>query len=394
MNPTVPIQSFMEAIQAALQNQIFIKLKFSKPIHSDAELKAISIKLVDIKQQMKMQFVYSYQKKDITSNFEISEGIELLKQSIGRDFKNCMLFSTQQDVQLLFNKKMQPSVIHHKPSHTTAPSTDHDHIKQRLLTFQNKPYLKALGIVTQQDAIAHSMIPKWNQINKFVEIVHNTLKNCTHSFQTLNVLDMGSGKGYLTFALYDYLVNHLSQPCKIRGVELRKDLVDFCNNLALQSDFTNLSFETNSINEHQAKQVDLLIALHACNTATDDAIYKAITSDCSIIILSPCCHQQIRPELNITNELQEICKHGILRERMAEILTDTMRSLILEAYGYKTQIFEFISDEHTHKNLMLIGVKKETNPNRQNYFVRLKNLKSLFGVGHFYLEDRLNKDKL
>lgn len=389
MNNISEVQKFIEHTRLAVDDQSFIRIKVSKPVNNDAEIKGVAIKIIMIKQQPNFQFVYSYQKKDITKNFVITEGIEKIGELLEKGFKNFILFTSKQDIQLLFNKKMQPKLHFLKPACSCVPSTDHDRTKNRILQIEGSQYLKELGIVINNNEIAPSMQAKWTQINKFIEIVSNTIQNDKAKRQKMNVVDMGSGKGYLTFALYDYFVNQLKIDANITGIEVRTELVNYCNSVAQKCGFENLKFTTNTIKDAEIKDIDLLIALHACNTATDDAIFKGIISNCSIIILSPCCHQQIRPELNLTNELKEIAKHGIMKERLAEMVTDTMRSFILEAYGYKTQIFEFISDEHTHKNLMIIGVKKDGNVESKKHFEKLENIKKLFGINNFYLENIL-----
>ncbi|MBS4014040.1 MAG: SAM-dependent methyltransferase [Bacteroidetes bacterium] len=393
MNNKSEIQKFVDYTKSSLDDQSFIRIKISKPFQSDSEIKGVVIKIVKIKQQANFQFIYSYEKKDITKNFLIDEGIAKIEELLEKGFKNFILFTSKHDIQLLFNKKMQPKVYVIKPSCTCIPSTDHNRNKIRILKVEDNLYLKELGIVTNNNEVAPSMQAKWTQINKFIEIVSYTIQNDKDSLQKMNIVDMGSGKGYLTFALYDYFVNQLKISSNITGIELRKELVDLCNSIAQKCSFENLKFTTNTIKDSEIKDIDLLIALHACNTATDDAIYKGITSNCSIIILSPCCHQQIRPELNLTKELKEIGKHGIMKERLAEMVTDTMRSIILEAYGYKTQIFEFISDEHTHKNLMIIGVKKDGKIDCKKHFEKLDNIKRLFGINNFYLENIMSAAK-
>ncbi len=393
MNNISEIQKFIEQTRLSVDNQSFIKIKVSKPANNDAEIKGVVIRMIMIKQQPNFQFVYSYQKKDITKNYLIAEGIVKISELPEMGFKNFLLFTSTKDIQLLFNKKMQPQVHILKPSCTCIPSTDHDKTKKRILQIEGSQYLKELGIVINNSEVAPSMQAKWTQINKFIEIVSHTLQNDKAKLQKMNVVDMGSGKGYLTFALYDYFVNQLKIDANITGIELRTELVNYCNSVAQKCGFENLKFTTNKIIDAEIKNVDLLIALHACNTATDDAIFKGINSNCSIIILSPCCHQQIRPELNLTNELKDIAKHGIMKERLAEMVTDTMRSIILEAYGYKTQIFEFISDEHTHKNLMIIGVKKDGKIDSKKHLEKLENIKKLFGISNFYLEDIMNAAK-
>jgi hypothetical protein len=198
---------------------------------------------------------------------------------------------------------------------------------------------------------------------------------------------MGSGKGYLTFAVYDFLVNELRIEAEITGIEYREDLVGICNGIAAECGYSGLKFLRGSIADFEIPACDILIALHACDTATDDAIFKGIRSQAEVIIVSPCCHKQIRKQLDINNELKEITRHGILEERLAEMATDTLRALVLEANGYSTNVFEYISDEHTHKNIMITAVKKTKTADPSLYFEKIGGLKKFLGIKKFYLED-------
>lgn len=384
------VKKFIEHIKAAIKDNNFVKIKINKSIEK-IEINKVSIRLVKIKNTTNFQFVYSYLKKDITKNLLIDEGIEKIQEILGKDYKNSILFTTEKDIRLWFNKKMEAKIQYLKPSFLSTFPKNHNRIKNKLVKIENNKYLQELGIATKDDQIVKNMQAKYKQINKFIEILDNILANQTS--KQINVIDMGSGKGYLTFALYDYLINKLKFNSKVIGIELRKELVDYCNSIAEKCEFKDLKFIQSTIKDYKLNNIDILIALHACNTATDDAIYKGIISNCSTIILSPCCHQQIRPELNLTNELKDIGKHGILKERLAEMVTDTMRSLFLEAYGYKTQIFEFISDEHTHKNLMIVAEKRTGNQDSEKYLKKIQKMKKLFGINNFYLENILDEKK-
>jgi len=201
---------------------------------------------------------------------------------------------------------------------------------------------------------------------------------------------MGSGKGYLTFALYDFITNIMQKNITMTGVELRPDLVDTCNNIARKSGFENLSFIQGTIKDAPLNNIDILIALHACDTATDDAIYSGITSNASLIVCAPCCHKQIRREFDVPAPLNNVTKYGILKERQAEIITDTIRALLLEASGYKTNVFEFISTEHTPKNVMIVGEKTSERPDDKRILDDITSIKKIYGIGNHYLETLLN----
>jgi hypothetical protein len=202
---------------------------------------------------------------------------------------------------------------------------------------------------------------------------------------------MGSGKGYLTFALYDYLNQQLQLDTQITGIELRPPLVQATNELARRIDYQQLHFEAMDIMDYPADQIDMLIALHACDIATDIAIAKGIQSQAEIIVVAPCCHKQVRKSMNPAGIMGDMLKHGILLERQAELLTDTIRSLLMEAHGYQTKVFEFISTEHTPKNMMIVGMKGKPNMEAME---TVNALKKQFGVSSHYLETLLSNVNL
>ncbi|MFA5359331.1 MAG: methyltransferase, partial [Patescibacteria group bacterium] len=170
-----------------------------------------------------------------------------------------------------------------------------------------------------------------------------------------------------------------------------KNLVDLCNRIVAESGFEGLSFVQGSISDYPVGKIDMLIALHACDTATDDAIFKGISADATYIICAPCCHHQIRKEMNPENELKPILKHGIFLERQAEMLTDGLRALILEKYGYHAKVFEFISTSHTPKNVIIVGRKTKIKPDVDKISDQIHQIKRAFGIGNHYLEQLLNK---
>lgn len=250
-------------------------------------------------------------------------------------------------------------------------------------------YLKHLGIFDEQGKLIPKMADKYRQINKFLEIVEAQLKTVTLP-KTINIVDMGSGKGYLTFALYDYLINQKKWNVTITGIELRKHLVDFCNDVAQKCEFSQLKFEAKPIEEYKNNAIDVLIALHACDIATDFAIAKGIKANATLIICAPCCHKQIRQQLKGKAFMNPMLKYGIFKERMFEMVTDTIRALILEQYQYKTQVFEFISSEHTAKNIMLIGGKQPFKKvDKKAIQTKIDELKAEFEIEYHELEKLL-----
>ncbi|MEL7221885.1 MAG: SAM-dependent methyltransferase, partial [Bacteroidota bacterium] len=258
--------------------------------------------------------------------------------------------------------------------------------KQRPLSEQPRPYLHALGIANQEGKILQQGKRKFRQINKYIELIEHLLREQPLE-PNARLVDMGSGKGYLTFALYDYLVNQKQQAVQMTGIELRQGLVDQCNGIAKKYNFNHLEFIAEDIHQYQpVGGIDMLIALHACDTATDEALAKGIRARANIIVVAPCCHKQVRKSMKPPASLTPMLQHGILLERQAEMLTDAIRSLLLEANGYKTKVFEFVGTEHTPKNVMITAVKSRVRKEAQ---AEIDQLKSSFGLSHHHLEQLL-----
>jgi hypothetical protein len=252
-------------------------------------------------------------------------------------------------------------------------------------------YLRTLGITTDQGEIRSQQQDKWRQINKFVEVLASLFDKSELRERTeLKIVDMGSGKGYLTFAAYDYFQNTRGISTTVTGVEARQDLVGLCNDIARAAEFDGLTFVDGTIDSFDIGGADILIALHACNTATDDAIYKGIAANADLIVAAPCCHQEIRPQIKPPPMFRDILKHGVMLERVAETVTDGLRSLLLERSGYATKLFEFVSVEHTPKNNMLVGTRLAKPPSPDRFDDEVRSVKEFYGIEHQRLETLLN----
>jgi SAM-dependent methyltransferase len=243
----------------------------------------------------------------------------------------------------------------------------------------NAQYLNSLGITTADGVIKKDKQHKYKQINRYVEIMADVIRQANLQ-QALHIVDMGSGKGYLTFALAEYLATALPT-ATITGVEMRQDMVELCNNIATQNKFGHLHFVQGTIQQTTVDAMNVLIALHACDTATDDVLKKGIAADAQIIVCAPCCHKQIRNAMQPNEILQTVTKHGILLERQAEIATDALRALWLESKGYKTKVFDFVDVNDTPKNVMIVATKTtRTDAEKNNYAQQFVALKQLFRI--------------
>jgi len=383
-------KTFIEFVEKSINENTFVRLTLSKNKEKKSDLKKVIFKLATIRKSLHLSTVFRHRTKDITKNFLLKEGVAQINQLFVNQFFIANLFTIKEDLSLEMDASGKTKMRTNKPTFPNLPERKHDKTKQRLISKTH--YLQELGVLDIKGGIQKDKGDKYKQINKFIEIIdglvrqHPILKKKKH----INVVDMGAGKGYLTFALYDYLVNTFKTTSTIKGIEIRRDLIEKCNRIAEKVGFKQLVFEEGFISDYQLDTTDILIALHACDTATDDAIYKGIEAKAELIICAPCCHKQIRKQITRSELLQPILDYGILKERQAEMLTDTIRALLLEANGYKTKVFEFISTEHTGKNVMIIGQKHNNFVDEITYQKKIATLKQAFGIDYHYLEKLLN----
>lgn len=384
-------EGFLAQVSEAIQQETFVKLSLGNYKGDDVTLKNMYAKLVLIKRELKLSFTFRHQTRDITKNFPVTEGLVLIKEQLDLNgFRIATLFAATENIVCQANKKGQWTTQTDQATATKPVSRTHDHQKERKVGATDKRYLQELRLTDDKGNVYKNAQDKWKQINHYIELLSTALQALPPR-DTLQVVDMGAGKGYLTFALYDYLNNELKKSAAIEGVEYRSDLVELCNEIASHADFRQLHFTQGTIENYTpAQQLDILIALHACDTATDDAIFKGITHQAELIVVAPCCHKQVRRELELSktkNDLSFMTQHGIFMERHAEMLTDGIRALILEYYGYQTKVMQFISDAHTPKNVMIVATKGKVSPAKQAEIrAKIQSTKAYFGVGYQHLE--------
>lgn len=378
---------FINAFSEAAQAGRFIKCTLSRTgVAADADLKNLYLRPVEIKKQLKIAFTYRYKTRDEVKNHSPEETAVLLQELLGSSFLNADLFTSTQDLTLSFDKKGVAQLQVKAASQTEKPAVTHNRAKHRLLD-PARPWLHLLGITNAKGEVLAASQDKWRQINKFLEIIESLVREHNPS-KDLHIADMGSGKGYLTFALYDFLTDQLGMTPTVTGIELRPALVDFCNKTAQSVAFSGLQFVAQDINQYDPPRLDMLIALHACDIATDLALSKGILSKAGIIVVAPCCHKQIRKEMNTKSPMAAVLRNGILEERQAEIVTDGIRALLLESKGYQTKVFEFISTDHTAKNVMITAVqgKKKHAGKEREALANVQAIKADFGIGTHFLE--------
>lgn len=385
------ISSFIEKLQQSIAQESFVKLSLGNYQGPESELKQIHVKAVLIKREKHLSFTYRYKTKDITKNYTIDNGVRQISDFLDKGiFKVATLFTVQANIICQMNKRGEWSERKEKPTTKESVVMSHDIQKKRKIANVGKSYLHALRLTDETGQVYKAAQDKWRQINHYIELLSSSLNNLK-DVDELKVVDMGAGKGYLTFALYDYLNHELKKKSFVEGIEYREDLVELCNGIAKQAGFGGLRFSQGTIDAYTSNvDLDVLIALHACDTATDDAIHIGIKNKAKLIVVAPCCHKQVRRELEhvkAKNELDFMTRHGVFLERHAEMLTDSIRALLLEYYGYQTKVMQFISDAHTPKNVMIVAEKKGINSEKQQEILnKLRQVKSYFGIRKHYLE--------
>jgi len=383
------VEKFLAAMAASLADGTFVKATLGNYRGGDKHLQRLNIRLIDTKKGRRLFILYKYDTRDTAKNYDLDEGQRLIGKCLDGEFFSGHLFTTTADHQLEIGKKGRSRLNVAKPTFTAAPVLAHDRKKTEFVDRQAH-YLRALGVTTDRGDVRDKQQDKWRQINKFVEtLAHLIDKSRLKGRLSLRIVDMGSGKGYLTFAAYDYFANVRGVDVSMTGVDTRSELVALGNDIAAASEFDGLKFVEGSIDSYSPDGVDVLIALHACNTATDDAIYKGITAVAELIVVAPCCHQELRPQITPPKMFRDILKHGVMLERVAETVTDGIRSLLLERSGYSTRLFEFVAVEHTPKNNMLVGTKRDHPADPGRFDEQIAAIKGLYGITAQRLESLL-----
>lgn len=320
--------------------------------------------------------------------FSESELEDFLKANSGNTFKNVVTRTDTEEITLLTNKKGQTTELRKKltspvvsTGSTTSPLKILPAKKKNYLLPEGRPvpFLVLLGIMNDEGKVISSRYDKFRQINRFLEFIDDILPEFTDKTaagQPLRIADFGCGKSYLTFAVHYYLTEIRHIPCEIEGLDLKEEVITYCNEMAKKLNLQNLIFHTGNIADYSGQHnPDIVITLHACDTATDYALKYAIERGARAILSVPCCQHQINTQLQkqdkataseIPPEFTPLLKWGIIREKFSSLVTDALRGEWLEQQNYKVQMLEFINMEHTPKNILIRAVKKSTGKDTTN----------------------------
>ena len=324
-----------------------------------AEVQKIKLRPVVIKNTFLIQVTEYIGKQVIHDNKTLEAIKEYIYVSLRDNFKQANIRTEEYTYNILISKKGQVTVKKKKEIEKKKPVLIHNRVKKYLLQ-EGKPvdFLVYLGVMNSEGFVVKSKYDKFRQINRFLEFVEDIVDKLPKN-KVINIIDFGCGKSYLTFAIYYYLKKEKNLEVNIVGLDLKSDVIKHCNQIATDLKYDGLEFLEGDIAQYKGKDdVDMVVTLHACDTATDYAIAKAIDWNAKVVLSVPCCQHELNNQ--IQNEvLSPIFKYGILKEKMAALITDGIRAGALEEHGYDTQILEFIDMEHTPKNLMIRAVKKK-----------------------------------
>lgn len=376
---------WMEKLAASFDEGTFVKLTLSRPRQRKGGLRNVYARLVDLKAGRAVSFTLRYATKDVTRNVPPAEAPAQVGSLLSDVFEEAHLFTTGGDFRLKADARGNGTLKAARPVFSAALSTSHDRPKERAMA--NMPFLAKLGVTSADGVARPGMADKLRQVERFVEILgHLVEASPLAGAEAVRVCDMGAGKGYLTFATHEFFARR--GKADVVGVEQREDLVAKTNAVARELECEGLRFERGTIADFTLPVgLDVLIALHACDTATDDALAAGVRAETGLLVVAPCCQKEVRAQLRAPGILSDVLRHGILAERQAELLTDGLRALVLEAWGYEAKVFEFISNEHTGKNVMIAATRRGA-PDSAT-LDRAKVVMREFGIGRFRLLDEL-----
>lgn len=334
-------------------NYNLISMVISKPRRKSHPINKIAIRPVSINSKLMYQAEYHYPNKVTHLNFDIEEFTDFILSEVTTNFKQINIFTTENDIQILANKTDKAKIIKSKPT-KKAINIEHNRKKQYIIA-DNTPcdFLIKLGVMDETGKVYQKHYSKFRQINRFLEIV----SDCMPYFkkENIKIIDFGCGKSYLTFALYYYLKKQLNIDVEIVGLDLKENVINLCNKIAQELNYEGLKFQLGDIADYQDTGCDMVVTLHACDTATDYALINAVKWNTKVILSVPCCQHELFKQIDspINNPM---LKHGIIKDKFTELLTDALRGLKLESVGYDVSMIEFTSLEHTSKNIMIKGI--------------------------------------
>lgn len=385
-------QQMKEQLMALLQNKTLIQATISQPRLKSNDLKRVKLKPIELRGDYLIQLEYQYERILKHENVPLADVVLKLDELFDQ-FRQAHAEFTEQTVQIQLSKKNKVLWKSNASSSTKQVNLSHNRKKQYLLDDSRvHPFLVRLGVQAEDGKIKKQKYDKFKQINRFIEFIDDSLAHLPKDKQ-IRILDFGSGKSYLTFALYHYLKIEKGLNIRVTGLDLKKEVIEECNRIAQDLRYEDLEFLVGDINDYNEETaVDMVVTLHACDVATDMALARAVKWGAKVILSVPCCQHELNRQLQ-SPELSLMTQHGLVKERFAALATDAIRAELLSLVGYETQLLEFIDMENTPKNILIRAYftgKKPTDEQRSKYveFVRFLNAQPFLEKE---LQDSLNQ---
>ena len=372
------MEELKRTLEEVFKSEI-IKIVISNKVKKDEKYNKIAINLKENNKNKFYQIEKFTDKQVFHENIKINEISDKVSELIFGNYKQMTAWSNNEIFDLKISKKGNIFLGKNKNDNSKIVAKGHNKEKNYILKegMIIEPLID-LGVFTKEGKVVNSKYDKYKQINRFIEIIDDEIKK--NDYKELTILDFGCGKSYLTFVLYYYFVKIKNINVKMIGLDLKEDVIKKCNDIAKRYNYENLHFELGDINGFKYNnKVDMVITLHACDTATDYALYNAIKWNSKMIFSVPCCQHEFNSQMK-ANELSILTKYGIVQERVAALMTDSVRANLLECVGYKTQLLEFIDIAHSPKNILIRASKnniskkkKEKSLNEVNNLIRTFN---------------------
>ncbi|WP_373652278.1 SAM-dependent methyltransferase [Schlesneria sp. DSM 10557] len=388
-----PAVTLISLLAGSIRERTFLRLVLSQPLSkSESAISKVTVRLVEVGGETKYQWAVRSQQQEKHENLTMDELITQTKSVFGVNLGDAHLFTTQADLTVRWNYGKPQKVKRKPPTQQPSEGEGHNRQKQYLIPAGIPcPFLIEIGVMLPSGQVRPTMYHKFRQINRYLEFVEDILPQLP-STGPIHVVDFGCGKSYLTFALHHLLTRIHEREVKIVGLDVKADVIEDCTRVAESLKCDGLEFHLGRIETYvPSEQVHLAVSLHACDTATDDAIAAALRWKSNVILAVPCCQHEICQTIS-RQSLVGLTEYGILKERFASLATDALRAQFLELQGYKTQVLEFIETEHTPKNLLIRSVRR-TDATAQDLTARreaYEGLKDILGVKDWHLERAVN----
>jgi len=367
-------------INDVFSNNEILRIIFSSPFKKNKDsFSKVQLTPFIHDNKIEYQFTYYFENRVVHSNLNKDDAINETTTLITSVFKQTLITSKDYEYHLLASKNGNVTIIKRKMENKKVATLSHNKEKQYIIKDNTVvPFLVELGVMNVNGKVLNDKYDKFRQINRFIEFVDDVVDEFD-SKKTISIIDFGCGKSYLTFAIHYYLTEVKKLKVNIVGLDLKENVIKDCNKIVSKYNMKGIRFQIGDIKDYKEEKVDMVVTLHACDTATDYALEKAVRWNASVILSVPCCQHEVNKQIHC-KELEPVLKYGLIKERMSALITDALRANLLEEQGYETQILEFIDMEHTPKNILIRAVKKSGMRYQSKSQTSLKQLEEFLEV--------------